>query len=130
MKDQTFLAKNFQEIFDTENRKGNDIEQKFKGSFSESITLRQEIRAVNQNIRKEKDKLKKDSLREDRKELKATRDEKILESLEMISTNVNKSNFKIILNLGGIYGKQSYCLENTVENFFLSKQIQKNILKL
>lgn len=129
MRDQTFLAKNFQEIFDTENRKGNDIEQKFKGSFSESITLRQEIRTVNQNIRKEKDKLKKDALREDRKELKATRNEKILESLETISANVNKSNFKINLILGGIYGKQSYCLENTVENFFLSKQIQKNILK-
>lgn len=129
MKDQTFLAKNFQEIFDTENRKGNDIEQKFKGSFSESITLRQEIRTVNQNIRKEKDKLKKDALRENRKELKANRDDKISESLEKISTNINKSNFKINLILGGIYGKQSYCLENTVENFFLSKQIQKNILK-
>ena len=129
MKDQTFLAKNFQEIFDTENRKGNDIEQKFKGSFSESITLRQEIRTVNQNIRKEKDKLKKDALRENRKELKVTRDEKIIESLVKISANINKSNFKTNLILGGIYGKQSYCLENTVENFFLSKQIQKNILK-
>ncbi len=129
MKDQTFLAKNFQEIFDLENRKGNDIEQKFKGSFSESITLRQEIRTVNQNIHREKDQLKKDLLREQRKELKATRDEKILDSLETISANINKSNFKINLILGGIYGKQSYCLENTLENYFLSKQIQKNILK-
>ena len=36
MLDQSFSLKSFREIFDIENRKGNNIEKRFKNDFSES----------------------------------------------------------------------------------------------
>lgn len=127
MKEQIFSAKNFQEIFDSENRKGNDIEQKFIDSFSESIELRKKIKTLSQKINIERDKTRKIELQEERKELKKNREERIFQVLEQVSENINKSSFSVNIHEGGIYGKTSYHLENTIENLFLSKQLQQNI---
>ena len=127
MKEQIFSAKNFQEIFDSENRKGNDIEQKFKDSFSESIELRKKIKTLSQKINKESDKTRKIELQEVRKDFKKNREESILKTLELVSDNINKAGFSVTISEGGIYGKTSYQLENTIENLFLSKQLQQNI---
>lgn len=127
MKDQTFSAKNFQIIFDSENRKGKDIEKKFPNSFNESIELRKSIKTITQNIHKVKDKTRRAELREERDVLKNNRDKFILEVLEKVSNNINKSNFGVNVLEGAVYGKTSYLLENTLENIFLSKQLQQNI---
>ena len=65
MKEQIYSAKNFQEIFDSENRKGNDIEQRFKDSFGESIEIRKKIKTLSQRINKERDKTRKSELQEE-----------------------------------------------------------------
>lgn len=127
MKEQIFSAKNFQEIFDSENRKGNDIEQKFKNSFNESIELRKKIKTLSQKINKERNKTRKIELQEERKELKKNREERIFQVLEQVSENINKSSYSVNISEGGVYGKTSYQLENTLENLFLSKQLQQNI---
>ena len=129
MKEQIFSAKNFQEIFDTENRKGNDIEQRFKALFSESIEIRKKIKTITQRINKERDKIHKSELKEEKKELKRIREESISKILEKIAENVNKPDFSINISNGGIYGKPSYKLENKIENIFLSKQLQQNIYR-
>ncbi|WP_027472178.1 antiviral reverse transcriptase Drt3a [Saccharicrinis fermentans] len=127
MKDQTFSAKNFQIIFDTENRKGNDIEKRFPEIFNDSIEIRKTIKTLNQNIHRENDKTRKSELKERRNTLKKEREKSIIEVLEQISSKVNKSGFAVNVLEGAVYGKTSYSLEKSVENVFLSKQLQQNI---
>jgi hypothetical protein len=127
MKEQIFSAKNFQEIFDSENRKGNDIELRFKDSFSESIELRKKIKTLSQKIKKEHDKIRKSDLQEERKEVKKNREECIFKVLEQVSDNINKPGYSLNISEGRVYGKTSYHLENTLENLLLSKQLQQNI---
>lgn len=127
MKDQTFSAKNFQIIFDSENRKGNDIEKRFSEIFNESIEIRRTIKTLTKNIHRERDKDRKLELREERDTLKKDREELVSEVLEHISSNVNRSGFTVNIIKGAVYGKTSYSLENSAENIFLSKQLQRNI---
>lgn len=127
MKDQTFSAKNFQIIFDSENRKGNDIEKRFPEIFNESIEIRKRIKTQTQNIHKEKDKDRKAELKEERSILKKEREKIVFNILEQISSKVNKSDFAVNILEGAVYGKTSYSLEKSAENVFLSKLLQQNI---
>ncbi len=126
---QIFSAKQFQEIFDSENRKGFDVELKFEDSFTQSITSRNEIKNISKKIKQIQNKDDKYGLQVEKRELKDERNEKIHEILEQIAETINKSNFSINICEGDVYGKTSYYLEKTVENFFVSKQIQRNILR-
>lgn len=47
--------------------------------------------------------------------------------LDEIADGIN--NHVINLDLGEVYGKQSYKFENNAQNFFISKKIQDNINK-
>ncbi|MFA7115832.1 MAG: antiviral reverse transcriptase Drt3a [Bacteroidales bacterium] len=129
MIDQTFSAKNFQEIFDLQNRKGSDIERKFKAIFNQSIEIRKEIRNTTKEIRESNNKEHLKALYDLRDELKARRNLSTLETLEQVSINVNNPSHTVNIQEGGMYGKQSYKLENTSEIFFLSKQLQQNIYR-
>ena len=70
MLDQSFSLKSFREIFDIENRKGNNIEKRFKNDFSESEKKVIELININHDIRKEKDPDKKKILYAQRKAIK------------------------------------------------------------
>ena len=59
MLDQSFSLKSFREIFDIENRKGNNIEKRFENDFSESGKKVIELIKINNKIREEKDLDKK-----------------------------------------------------------------------
>ena len=125
MLDQSFSLKSFREIFDIENRKGNNIEKRFKNDFSESKKKVIKLIKINDKIREEKDLDKKKNLYVQRKAIKKERNEIIEQKLEEISNQINQHCIKI-LN-GKDYGGQSYKLEDNVCNFFISKKIQKNI---
>jgi len=51
MLDQYFSQKSFREIFDIENRKGNNIEKRFENDFSESEKKVIELIKINDKIR-------------------------------------------------------------------------------
>ena len=125
MLDQSFSQKSFREIFDIENRKGNNIEKRFKDDFSVSLAKTLDLKRINKQIREENDFDKGKELYTRRKAIKKERNEIIDQKLEEISNQINQHCIKI-LN-GKDYGGQSYKLEDNVCNFFISKKIQKNI---
>jgi hypothetical protein len=125
MLDQSFSQKSFREIFDIENRKGNNIEKRFKDDFSVSLAKTLDLKRINKQIREENDFDKRKELYTRRKAIKKERNEIIDQKLEEISNQINQHCIKI-LN-GKDYGGQSYKLEDNVCNFFISKKIQKNI---
>lgn len=129
MLDQSFTLKTFQEIFDKENRKGKNIEKRFKTDFEESLKDLKILKSVNKSIRATKNSNIRSILYQKRKAYKKERDRKVQETLEKASNVISKNKSQIKVFSGGIYGKQSYHLEETIENFFISKKIQENITK-
>ena len=125
MLDQSFSLKSFREIFDIENRKGNNIEKRFKNDFSISLAKTLDLKRINKQIREENDFNKKKELYTQRKAIKKERNEIIDQKLEEISNQINQHRIKILK--GKDYGGQSYKLEDNVCNFFISKKIQENI---
>ena len=125
MLDQSFSLKSFREIFDIENRKGNNIEKRFKDDFSISLAKTLDLKRINKQIREENDFDKRKELYTKRKAIKKERNEIIDQKLEEISNQINQHCIKILK--GKDYGGQSYKLEDNVCNFFISKKIQKNI---
>lgn len=127
MLDQSFSLETFKEIFDRENRKGTNVEKLFKNDFSESLEQLKLIQDKTFEIRSETDKEAKKILLNDRKELKKER-EALLESIIANSaTDLHKKINDLTLSNGPVVGKQTYVIENTLENFFMSKKVQSNI---
>ena len=125
MLDQSFSQKSFREIFDIENRKGNNIEKRFKDDFSVSLAKTLDLKRINKQIREENNFNKKKELYTQRKTIKIERENIIEQKLEEISNQINRHSINILE--GEEYGGQSYKLENNVCNFFISKKIQENI---
>ena len=146
MLDQSFSYENFRIILDVENRRGKYLEDK---DFFESEDVFEDSRAqtdklieLNKSIKNEKKKLppierrteddyaELNKLREEKEILKQEREDKREEALQQISSNVSENNFKICIQNGIIkYDKQLYIAKNTPENYFVLKQLQRNIYK-
>ncbi len=129
MLNQSFSQETFQEIFDKENRKGKNIENLFKSDFESSLEHLQLIQAKTKEIKNEPDKEKKKVLYQERKKLKKEREELIKKILESASLELPKKINSLNLINGPIIGKQTYLLENKIENFFISKKVQWNITR-
>lgn len=54
MLDQSFSSKSFQEIFDNENRKGINVEEKFSDIFSDSIDRVAGLKQLRKRIQEER----------------------------------------------------------------------------
>jgi hypothetical protein len=125
MLDQSFSSKSFQEIFDKENRKGINVEEKYKDDFVDSLAKVGELKNLRKQIQQERDFDRKKILYADKKRLKKERDTIVTEVLDEVTDGIN--NHIINLVLGGNYGGQSYMFEHNIQNFFISKKIQDNI---
>ncbi|MDH0674395.1 RNA-directed DNA polymerase [Empedobacter sp. GD03861] len=125
MLDQSFSSKSFQEIFDKENRKGINVEEKYKDDFVDSLAKVGELKNLRKQIQQERDFDRKKILYADKKRLKKERDTIVTEVLDEVTDGIN--NHIINLVLGGNYGEQSYMFEHNIQNFFISKKIQDNI---
>lgn len=125
MFDQSFSSKCFQEIFDKENRKGMNIEKRFRNDFQETLLKLKELEYISKNIRNENDSDRKKILFNKKSEIKKGREKLLIDTLENIANNLHKH--KIDLVAGEDYGGESYIFEEKVENFFISKKIQDNI---
>ncbi|NER16583.1 antiviral reverse transcriptase Drt3a [Spongiivirga citrea] len=129
MFNQSFSQETFQEIFDKENRKGKNIESKFKTDFQPSIDRLKLIQAKTAEIISETDAERKKVLQLERKKLKQERDLLIKSILIETSTNLPNKIQNLRLDLGPLIGKQTYVLEEKLENFFISKKVQWNIAR-
>lgn len=146
MLDQSFSYENFRILLDVENRQGNYLEDKsfFKDNdlFSESRKLSNKIIEINEQIREEKAKLpakhlrtpndyiEVDKLEKQKEEIKLERENKLEEILKEISKKINDESFKLIILKGIVkFDTQLYTAEKTPENYFILKQLQRNIYK-
>lgn len=127
---QSFSVENFQKIFDYENRKGNNLEKRFPDSFSESLALLPELQDVILEIKEAANDEERTLLLSERDRIREKRIELIQKTIIDVVDNITLKKEKLTIEEGDIYGKQSYHFENTLENLFISKKIQRNIKRL
>ena len=127
MLDQSYSSKSFQEIFDKENRKGINVEKRFKEDFVDSLAKVGELKSIRKQIQQERDFDARKLLYTEKKKIKKERDELVSGILDTVADEINSH--IINLELGGNYGGQSYVFEKNIHNFFISKKIQDNINK-
>lgn len=146
MLDQSFSYENFRILLDVENRQGNYLEDKsfFKDNdlFAESRNISNKIIDINKQIREEKKKLPAKHLRksidyievnkleEHKEDIKKEREQKLEVILKKLSATINHESFRLKIKKGIIkFDAQLYTAENTPENYFVLKQLQRNIHK-
>lgn len=136
MLDQSFSAENFRKIFDIENRKGVYLEGEFYADIDE---INKKIKELNSGIRTLKTKglskedyiVERETIDEKKEELKAKREEKLIEKLAVVSSMVTAQNFKLQIVVDTtITTKSVYKTAHTLENILTLKQLQYNFRKL
>lgn len=145
MLDQSFSYENFRILLDVENRKGRYLEDKaffdsdlFKKSRDISnliIDKNKEIseesfKVFSTKVLKDRDYTKLDELKEEKKELKNKREIILQEILIEIARKTDIENYELKIKKGQIkWGSQLYEIEHNPENYFVTKQLQRNIFK-
>lgn len=128
MLNQLFSIRNFRDIYDVENRKGNNIDYLFQEKTVKDKTT--EIK----NKTKEKKGLKgekREKIIKEINDLKVQKENLLIKELQKIITKIDKEKNTFTIKLGNIVrGKQTFELEKKPENFFISKQIQYNLKKV
>lgn len=145
MLDQSFSYENFRILLDVENRKGRYLEDKeFFDSdiFKKSREISDLIIKKNKEIRDEsfkvccihkiedRDYTLLDNLKDEKEELKKNR-EKLLENILIeIAAKTDIENYDLKIKKGQIkWGSQLFEVEHNPENYFVTKQLQRNIYK-
>jgi len=138
MLDQMFTAENFRQIYDTENRKGLDVADRYFPSL-EPLTLAvrakvqetRDHRAARATMNADVFETKFLFLQNELSALKAHKSATIDALMDEISQKVLKSTFKIELSKkDGPNGKSVYCIDAEPETFFVIKQLQRNINRI
>ena len=130
MLDQSFSLKNFQEIYDVENRKGNCLEKNFL-EFLDLYDKTDKIKRATKLAKRAKTKNRKKNLYEAVKQYKQQKEELLDKHLLQIEKDIHFDRFKVLLKPGPyIKGKNTYMFEDTPINFFVSKQTQINLNKV
>lgn len=147
MLDQSFSYENFRILLDVENRKGKYLQD--KGHFDNEddyfcnarkltaiiIRINKILRFKESNLttpqhRNEIDFIVINKLKDLKENIKELREEELKRVLKIISNKVNNADFNLNIEKGCIkFGSQLYVNENTVENYLVLKQLQRNIYK-
>lgn len=145
MLDQSFSYENFRILLDVENRKGRYLEDKIffeSDIFKKSREISDLIIKKNQEIRIETSKNKiihnvddrdftvLNKLNEEKEKLKEEREKILEEILIEIASKTDVDNYELKINKGQVkWGSQLYEIEHNPENYFVTKQLQRNIYK-
>lgn len=137
MLDQTFTTDNFRKIYDQENRRGVNLEGRF---FPELQLLTEDIRQKTIDIKGIRSKPEfptpelidqVEKLKANRSSLQANKNREIDGILDALSAKIREKGFSMtLLEADGPGEKKVYPLEDTPENFFVSKQLQRNLNRL
>lgn len=145
MLDQSFSYENFRILLDVENRKGRYLEDKVffdLDIFKKSREVSDLIIVKNKEIREESYKVKSihkiedrdytllDKLNSEKDELKKTREKFLEDILIKIARKTDVEDYELKIKKGQIkWGSQLYEIEHNPENYFVTKQLQRNIFK-
>ena len=145
MLDQSYSYENFRILLDVENRKGRYLEDKVffdSDIFKKSREISDLIIEKNKEIREEtyqvksipkledRDYTKIDSLKSEKEELKKNRELALEEILIEIAERTDVEDYELKIKKGQIkWGSQLYEIEHSPENYFVTKQLQRNIYK-
>lgn len=133
-----FNVDNFRYIFDTENRKGRDLANRFFPAInSQTFAVKQEMAKL-RDLRKQRTLIPPHDFEEQKialqtrvRHLKTNKSLAIDFELEALSQRVACHDFTITVEQKvGPGGKLIYCVDNSPEAFFVEKQIQRNINKI
>lgn len=134
MADQSFSTDNFRKVLDIENRKGLYLEGRF---FPEIKLINEKIRKYKAEIKEKKkngseDESELKKLNDAKKILEAEKEKKLTDELQKISEIVALLNFRIELRRVDIPDSKSiYTVDRSLpENYFVLKQIQRNVSNL
>lgn len=140
MYDQSLSVKNFRKIYDIENRKGNNLDQRFfknLGLLSDQLKqLGKELRGLKKlKIKGEIEDIefqrRCDGINETRKQHKENKEKKLIEFLQSVSAEASEANFSLRFKKGReVRGKTTYTLEKDAASYFALKQLQMNLKKL
>jgi hypothetical protein len=145
MLDQSFSYENFRILLDVENRKGQYLEDKVffdSDIFKKSREVSDLIIEKNKEIREESYKVKSirkvedrdytelDKLILEKDELKTTREKELEDILIEIAKKTDVEDYELKIKKGQIkWGSQLYEIKHNPENYFVTKQLQRNIYK-
>lgn len=145
MLDQSFSYENFRILLDVENRKGRYLEDKvfFESDyFKNSREISDLIILKNKEIKDESYKLKSinkindrdysllDSLKDEKEKLKKDREQALEEILIAIAQKTDVDDYELKIEKGQVkWGSQLYEIKHNPENYFVNKQLQRNIYK-
>jgi len=145
MLNQSFSYENFRILLDVENRKGryledgvffdSDIFKKPREISKSIIEKNKEIREESytvKSIKKIEDRnyTKLDKLNLDKDELKKTREKELENVLIEIVKRTDVEGYELKIKKGQIkWDSQLYEIEHNPENYFVTKQLQRNIFK-
>lgn len=130
MLDQSFSLRNFREIYDSENRKGNCLETMFaelKGVYD----ITNKIKISKGIIKTETKREEKRKIYKCIKDLKSKKETILDECLISVEKQIQSDGLKLRLKNGPVVlGKQTYTVEKSLSNFLFAKQTQKNLVKV
>jgi hypothetical protein len=145
MLDQSYSYENFRILLDVENRKGRYLEDKVffdSDIFKKSREISDLIIEKNKEIREETYQVKSiskledrdytslDLLKQEKEELKKNRELALEEILIEIAERTDVEDYELKIKKGQIkWGSQLYEIEHSPENYFVTKQLQRNIYK-
>lgn len=128
MNNQEYSIKHLQLIFDQENRKGKNIEFKFKSIFDKSLQLLESLKERKLELKSCEDSDKKEKIKNEIQDIKEKRKNEITTCLIKLSSKIAKYSFQIKQGKK-IKGNYTYRLDDSAEAYFISKIIQSNIKK-
>lgn len=145
MLDQSFSYENFRILIDVENRKGRYLEDKIffdSDIFIKSREISDLIIDKNKEIRTETFRVKSihnfedrdytllDKLNKEKEELKKEREKVLEEILIEIASKTDVEDYDLKIQKGQVkWGSQLYEIIHNPENYFVIKQLQRNIFK-
>ncbi len=138
MLDQMFTAENFRRIFDSENRKGLDVANRYFPILEpHTLAVRnkaqeiRDLRAKEATLTAEDFRTQLATLKTELASLKAAKSSAVDDLMEEISLRVLQPAFKIGLTQKmGPKGKPVFCINAEPETFFVIKQLQRNIYRI
>jgi hypothetical protein len=138
MLDQMFTAENFRRIYDTENRKGLDLADRYFPSLEPyTLAVRDKVKDIREHranaatMASDVFETKLLQFKAELAALKSAKSTAVDDIMDELSKKVMKPTFKINLSeKNGPNGKPVFCIDAEPETFFVIKQLQRNIHRI
>lgn len=125
MIDQSFSPQNIEAVFDNENKRGINLERLFELPFRSSLALAAEMKELRNRIKYERNILTRRAKIDELNQKQQFRKDELHRIFEDISKNIKSYN--PIVSIKEIKSMTCYSLDSTVESYFYSKILQRNL---